>query len=201
MLKWFFRRRWWDFIAWLKFAGAKPLEIKSPPDKWNRIESEPMIKAIPEVPLRRVMVCPYTAIPRDERKLIPTVFYRFQVWLYTFISPMQPFRVLHQALRPRPPHERVGVGLRLVRWLRAPPRADENRFARVVPQRSRQAAGLPHSLQSRNIHHADRSAVGTSLQNCVVRRFHTPFARASLQLGALGGRRSVGDCDAEQPLG
>jgi hypothetical protein len=90
MLTWFVRRSWWDFIAWFKFAAARPLYVKAPPKKRHRIEPEPMIEAIPEVPLREVMVCPYAAIPRDERELTHSLFYRFQVWLYTAFSPMQP---------------------------------------------------------------------------------------------------------------
>ena len=90
MLTWILRRGVWDFIAWFKFVLSKPLDIKVPPAKQRRISPKPMIQAIPEVPLRNVMVCPYADIPRDERALSHTLFYRFQVWLYGFISPMQP---------------------------------------------------------------------------------------------------------------
>ena len=89
MLTWFLRRAFWDFIAWFKFTVNKPLNIKEPPTKWDRIEPKPMIEAIPEVPLRNVMVCPRANIPRDERSLVQTTFYRFQVWLYSAFSPMQ----------------------------------------------------------------------------------------------------------------
>jgi hypothetical protein len=90
MLKWFPRRVFWDFIAWFKFFAARPVDIKLPPTNWNHIEPKPMFEAIPEVPLHKVMVCPRAQIPRDERKLLPTKFYDFQVWLYTRWSPMQP---------------------------------------------------------------------------------------------------------------
>ncbi len=89
MLIWFLRRGVWDFIAWGKFAASKPLNIQQPPTTWDRIEPKPMIEAIPEVPLHNVMVCPRANIPRDERSLLHTTFYRFQVWLYGVVSPMQ----------------------------------------------------------------------------------------------------------------
>ena len=90
MLTWYGRRWIWDFIAWGKFVFAKPLNIRQPPAKWDRIEPKPMIEAIPEVPLRNVMVCPRADIPKDERSLLHTGFYDFQVWLYGVVSPMQP---------------------------------------------------------------------------------------------------------------
>jgi len=91
MLKWFLRRGGWDFVAWGKFVLSKPLNIPLPPAKKRRIQPKPMIKAIPQVPVRNVMVCACADIPRDERSLLHTGFYRFQVWLYsTIFSPMQP---------------------------------------------------------------------------------------------------------------
>lgn len=88
MLKWYLRRAFWDFIAWAKFFGAKPVKIKSPPAKWCRIEPKPMIDAIPEVPLRKVMVCPPADIPADERSW-HTLVYKVLVWFYGVFSPMQ----------------------------------------------------------------------------------------------------------------
>jgi hypothetical protein len=90
MLKWFLRRGVWDLLAFLKFAASKPLVIKKPPTRQRRIKPKRMIDAIPEVPLRNVMVCPRADIPRDERSLLHTLFYDFQIWLYTALSPMQP---------------------------------------------------------------------------------------------------------------
>jgi Lipoxygenase len=89
MLKWFLRRKSWDLIALLKYFFAKPVDIKLPPTQWRHIHPKPMIEAIPEVPLRKVMVCPRAQIPRDERTLVPATFYDIQVWLYTRWSPMQ----------------------------------------------------------------------------------------------------------------
>jgi hypothetical protein len=90
MLRWFLRRGFWDFITLAKFALAKPVNIPRPPAKWGYIKPKPMDEAIPEVPLRNVMVCPRGQIPRDERNLLHTKFYDFQVCLYTIYSPMQP---------------------------------------------------------------------------------------------------------------
>ena len=90
MLMWFVRRGFWNLIAWMKFTANKPLDIPLPPTKRHVIEPKPMIEAIPEVPLRNVMVCARANIPRDERVRLNTMAYRLQVWLYTAFSPMQP---------------------------------------------------------------------------------------------------------------
>jgi hypothetical protein len=91
MLRWFLRRGFWDLLAWLKFAVNKPLNIPLPETKRRVIEPKPMIEAIPEVPLRNVMVCTRANIPRDELVRRNTIAYGVQVWLYTTaLSPMQP---------------------------------------------------------------------------------------------------------------
>src|SRR5277367_3510716 len=90
MLVWFLRRGFWNILAWLKFRVAKPLDIELPPDREWYIEPKPMIKAIPQVPLRNVKVCTRGDIPRDERSLRNSKFFDLQVWLYTTLaSPMQ----------------------------------------------------------------------------------------------------------------
>jgi hypothetical protein len=91
MLRWYLRRGFWDLIAWLKFTVNKPLNIPLPPTERRIIEPKPMIDAIPEVPLRNVMVCARANIPRDEVARRNTMAYQVQVWLYTTaLSPMQP---------------------------------------------------------------------------------------------------------------
>jgi Lipoxygenase len=91
MLRWVVPRGIWNVLAWLKFIASKPLVIRRPPTKRWYIEPKPMIKAIPQVPLRNVRVCTRANIPRDERNLLHTKFYDFQVWLYTScLRPMQP---------------------------------------------------------------------------------------------------------------
>ena len=73
MLMWFLRRGFWNLIAWGKFTVNKPLDIPLPPTERHVIEPKPMIEAIPEVPLRNVMVCPRADIPHDER--VPTEYH------------------------------------------------------------------------------------------------------------------------------
>jgi hypothetical protein len=91
MLIWFLRRSVWDFVAWGKFMLAKPLNIPAPPAKRRPIKPKPMFQAIPQVPLHKVMVCACADIPREERSLVNSGFFRFQVWLYkTRFRPMQP---------------------------------------------------------------------------------------------------------------
>jgi hypothetical protein len=90
MLKWYLRRGIWDLITLTKFFFAKPENIRLPTAKWGHITPTPVDKAIRDLPLTKVMVCPRAQIPRDEGKLVPTKFYDFQVWLYKIYSPMQP---------------------------------------------------------------------------------------------------------------
>jgi hypothetical protein len=89
MLRWYLRRGIWDFITWLKFFFAKPENIQLPKTKWDLITPTPMGKAIPDVPLTKVMVCPRAQIPPDERNPRNTGFYDFQVRFYSICSPMQ----------------------------------------------------------------------------------------------------------------
>jgi hypothetical protein len=89
MLMWFVRRAFWDFVAFVKFRAAKPEDIKLPPTERWYIEPKPMIKAIPQIPLRNVKVCTRADIPRDERSLRNTIFFAVIVWLYAWLSPMQ----------------------------------------------------------------------------------------------------------------
>jgi hypothetical protein len=90
LICWFLRRAVWDVIAFGKFFVAKPEDIPRPSGGQPRINPQPMIVAIPEVPLRNVMVCPRAQIPSDERNTRNTKFFDFQVRLYTCYSPMQP---------------------------------------------------------------------------------------------------------------
>lgn len=90
MLRWYVRRGVWNAIALLKFSAAKPRAIPPPPATRHVIEAKPMATAIRGVPLRNVMVCAAADIPAEERVRKSTLFYRFQVWLYSRYSPMQP---------------------------------------------------------------------------------------------------------------
>jgi hypothetical protein len=112
MLIWFLRRAFWDFVAFVKFRAAKPDDIKLPPTEPWYIEPKPMIKAIPEIPLRNVRVCTRADIPRDERSLRNTIFFGVIVWLYTTWSPMQPGRLPPIHENPRVALKRAYRGLR-----------------------------------------------------------------------------------------
>jgi hypothetical protein len=90
MLKWFLRSGIWDLMTLIKFFFAKPENIRLPKATWGHITPTPVDKAIPYLPLTKVMVCPRAQIPRDERKPVPTKFYEIQVWLYKTYSAMQP---------------------------------------------------------------------------------------------------------------
>lgn len=89
-MKWLLRRTFWNLIAVGKFRTNKPFEIPLPPTQRYRVVPVPLVDAIPEVPVRNVMVCARDNIPPDERVPRNTRFYRLQVWLYTAFSPMQP---------------------------------------------------------------------------------------------------------------
>lgn len=88
---WLARRGLWDLIALVKFIMAKPVVIRLPRGKRRVIKPKPMFEAIPQVPLRNVMVCARAGIPKDERASRNSLFFSLQVWLYnTRVSPMQP---------------------------------------------------------------------------------------------------------------
>jgi len=113
MLMWFLRRGFWDFLAWVKFRFAKPVDIKLPPTERWYIEPKPMIKAIPQIQLHNVKVCTRADIPRDERSLRDTIFFDVQVWLYTtWLSPMQPRRLPPIHKNPQLALKRAYRGLR-----------------------------------------------------------------------------------------
>ncbi|MET0896632.1 MAG: hypothetical protein ABWY45_01850 [Mycobacterium sp.] len=90
MVRWILRRGLWNVIALGKFTLARPRDIPLPPTRRHVITPKPMIEAIPEVPLRNVMVCARADVPAEERVRRSTAFYRVQVWLYsTVFAPMQ----------------------------------------------------------------------------------------------------------------
>ena len=90
LVPWFARSAFWDFFAWFKMAGVKPLNIPLPPAVKRPIRPVPVGQAIPEVPLKVVLTCPPGEIPADERSALKSKIYQVQVWLYSHFSPMQP---------------------------------------------------------------------------------------------------------------
>jgi hypothetical protein len=86
---WFFRKWFWNLLAWFKAAVNKPLDIPVPVDG-PAIVPAPLSEVVDGLPIHRVMACRQADIPADERKPSRTMFYRLQVWLYSAFSPMQP---------------------------------------------------------------------------------------------------------------
>src|SRR5450432_1522709 len=88
-MMWFLRKWFWITLAWFKAVMNKPLDIPVPQGGGARIVPVPMAKAIPELPMHKVVVCAPQQIPADERSSSKTLFYKLQVWLYGAFSPMQ----------------------------------------------------------------------------------------------------------------
>jgi hypothetical protein len=87
---WFFRRRFWNRLGWIKMRLNKPLDIPQPPTTRSIIKPIPLYEAVPSLPIKAVLVCPPDAIPADERSASKRLVYQLQVWLYSAFSPMQP---------------------------------------------------------------------------------------------------------------
>ena len=87
---WLVRTFFWNLLGWLKFAFAKPLKIPLPAKGGHLINLVPLSEAIPGIPIEAIMVARPKEIPADERSLLKSLFYKFQVWLYSAFSPMQP---------------------------------------------------------------------------------------------------------------
>ena len=88
-MRWFLRKWFWIGLAWFKATMNKPLDIPVPRAGSRRITPVPLARAIPQLPIERIAVCPPRLIPLDERSPRQTRFYRLQVWLYRAFSPMQ----------------------------------------------------------------------------------------------------------------
>jgi hypothetical protein len=110
MIAWFFRRHFWNLIAWVKMSLNRPLDIPPPPKDRSNIRPIALCEAVPEIPIKAVLVCPPDAIPPDERSIAKTLVYKLQVALYSIFSPMQaglppidadPDRALKQAFTRR----------------------------------------------------------------------------------------------------
>jgi hypothetical protein len=89
-MRWFLRKTWWNFWAWLKFAMAKPRKISAPPDVRQPLKPVSLSEVIPDLPIEHIRAVPPEDIPSDERSRLASLAYRFQVWLYSALPPMQP---------------------------------------------------------------------------------------------------------------
>jgi hypothetical protein len=89
LIRWWFRKAFWDFFGWVKMAGNKPRDIPVPSKQEGLIEPAPMEDVIKGVPIRSILVCPTKQIPRDEKSLAQTIVTRLQLFLYKVFPPMQ----------------------------------------------------------------------------------------------------------------
>ncbi len=88
-LQWWFRKWFWIVLSWFKAAMNKPLVIPMPPAHVPLIKPVPLGQAIPEIPIKNILVCPPEHIPVDERSLSKQLFFKLQLWLYKVYPPMQ----------------------------------------------------------------------------------------------------------------
>ncbi len=89
MIMWFFRKGFWNLLAWVKVALNRPVDIPLPTYGGQRIVPVPLREAAPAIPIEGILVCHPDAIPQDERAASKTLLYKAQVWLYGAFSPMQ----------------------------------------------------------------------------------------------------------------
>lgn len=87
-LQWALRKRVWNLLGIVKFGRNKPLDIKVPKPKVRDIAPVPLSQKLPGVPIDNILVADH--VPADEKSLLKSFFYNFQVWMYKRISPMQP---------------------------------------------------------------------------------------------------------------
>jgi len=95
MVRWFFRKAFWDLLGWVKMAANKPLVIPAPPLNGPPVTGRPtrpvpLADACPAIPILGIAVCPPDEIPADEKSWKHSLFYVVQLWLYKVYSPMQP---------------------------------------------------------------------------------------------------------------
>src|SRR5512147_1822377 len=88
-MRWFLRRTWWNFWAWLKFAMAKPRTIPAPPDVRQPLKPVSLSTVIPGLPIEHIRAVLPEDIPTDERSRLDSLAYQFQVWLYSVFPAMQ----------------------------------------------------------------------------------------------------------------
>lgn len=87
MSLWPLRRRFWNFLAVLKFRANRPAIIPEPRAASRPLEAVSLVKQFPGIPLFNVRVA--DAVPADEASPLNHWFYEFQVAMYRLFSPMQ----------------------------------------------------------------------------------------------------------------
>lgn len=84
---WPLRKRFWDFLAILKFRANRPAVIGVPHDTGRTIEAVSFESQFPGIPIPNIRVADH--VPADEASRLKYYFYEFQVGLYRWFSPMQ----------------------------------------------------------------------------------------------------------------
>src|SRR5213593_2582468 len=84
---WPLRRRFWNFIATLKFRSNKPAVIQIPGEDPQKLKPVAFASQFPDIPISNILVA--DRVPADEASLLKFYFYKFQVGMYSLFSPMQ----------------------------------------------------------------------------------------------------------------
>src|SRR3954451_10895988 len=85
---WALRKKFWNRLATLKFAGNRPALIPVPTDGEPKINVRSLATQFPGIPIPNIRVADH--VPHDEAQPLKFYFYDFQVAMYTAFSPMQP---------------------------------------------------------------------------------------------------------------
>ncbi len=84
---WALRKRFWNFLAILKFRVNRPAVIPLPSDDGRTIAAVSFTDQFPAIPIPNIRVADH--VPADEASRLKYYFYEFQVALYRWFSPMQ----------------------------------------------------------------------------------------------------------------
>ncbi|MFZ0528974.1 MAG: hypothetical protein WAL91_00385 [Propionicimonas sp.] len=85
---WFVRRRFWDRLAVMKFAGATVVDIPVPGGDERAVRAVPLAQRFPGIGINRVLVA--DRIPTDEADPRAERFYRVLVRLFRTFGPQEP---------------------------------------------------------------------------------------------------------------
>src|SRR3954452_13740046 len=85
---WKLRKKFWNRLATVKFAGNRPALIPVPLDEGPRINVCSLASQFPGIPIPNILVADH--VPQDEAQPLKRYFYDFQVAMYTAFPPMQP---------------------------------------------------------------------------------------------------------------
>jgi Lipoxygenase len=84
---WELRKKFWNTLATRKYAANKPAVIPIPRDDGPRINAVSFASQFPGIPVPNIRVA--DRVPEDEAQPLKVYFYKFQVAMYSILSPMQ----------------------------------------------------------------------------------------------------------------